>query len=144
MALAHVAGKDWFEKGISACVEISKTADDKLSYSEILIGDLKLIYQGKDSPEFMSSHDILAALNWRDDRPWQAWSRGHPMTAHALSKLLKDFGVAPFQKKAHGQPVRGYELTDLTPIFNRYSVTGDGKSLEDIEKNGNGSDAGEI
>ena len=144
LALAHVAGKDWFEKGISACVEISKTADDKLSYSEILIGDLKLIYQAKDNPEFMPSHDILEALNWREDRPWQAWSRGHPMTAHALSKLLKDFGVAPFQKKNHGQPIRGYELTDLTPIFNRYSVTGDGKSLENIEKNGNGSDAGEI
>ena len=139
-AIAHIVGREWEAKGINSCIEICTATGDTQNNPEILIGDLKEIFELKDKPDFLSTQDILEQLNWRDDRPWPTYSKGHGLTRVALAKLLKMFNVKPEQRRVGGEnPVRGYTLEALSPVFTRYAVTEPDKLLKIKKKQRNGS-----
>ena len=66
-------------------------------------------------------------LNGMPDRPWANYNRGKQMTGNGLAEELRPFHVKPFVFKDGAKPIRGYALTDLQPVFDRYLAVEDGK-----------------
>jgi hypothetical protein len=79
-------------------------------------------------PRYVLATDTLtAALEAMTDRPWASYRRtGKPITGYAVSKMLKDFRIAPDcfrppkQQDRQAKPVRGYRLGPLEEAFERY------------------------
>ena len=61
---------------------------------EMLLADLRDVFQEAGWPEAISSKTLLARLHAMEGRRWGEWSRGQPMTGHALARLLNPFGIA--------------------------------------------------
>jgi Protein of unknown function (DUF3631) len=55
------------------------------------------------------------------DRPWATWSRGKPVTAVAVARLLKGFGIVPNTiKLSDGKQPNGYRRSQFDDAFRRY------------------------
>ena len=103
------AGGEWAGQGgraWRACERVmASTAGDR----EVLLADLRAIFEAESWPEALSSKALLDRLHSMEGRRWGEWSHGRPMTAHALARLLKPFGIASrnhrftdgIQSKAH-------------------------------------------
>jgi hypothetical protein len=64
--------------------------------------------------------DLLAALQSRSPRPWEAWANGTGLTATALAELLLEFGVSPAQKRRGDKVQRGYGVSALENAIRCY------------------------
>jgi hypothetical protein len=96
-----------------------------------LLADIRTIFEEEGNPDVMPTQGkadavppttgLLDALNNLDDRPWGTWSRGKPLTGHALRRLLKDFDVHPGGTMREGKRTfRGYRLATFEDAFVRY------------------------
>jgi hypothetical protein len=53
--------------------------------------------------------------------PWATWTRGRPITAHQVSKLLGPFGIpSPRTIRIGSRTNKGYRFDDFTDAFPRY------------------------
>ena len=95
----------------------------------------------------MPSAELVAHLATLEDRPWPEWSRGKPITARGVAKLMRGFGIKPVNlRTAAGDVAKGYEVAGLekvlapyTPAANplqRYSLENKGKSGDRIHHKG--------
>ena len=100
---------------------MASTAGEETGAYEILIADLRTIFEVEGWPEALGSQAILDKLIAMEGRRWCEWSRGKQLSAHGLSKLLKPFGVQPRQMRLpDGQNRKGYRLDDLRSLFAAY------------------------
>ena len=65
---------------------------------------------------------LVTALNNNPDWPWGEYKRGKPLTAHQLSRLLRDFKITARQSRDgnKGERYRTYFLEDFVKTFERY------------------------
>ena len=124
-ANGNVAGGEWAGQGgraWRACERVmASTAGEETGAREILIADLRTIFEVEGWPEALGSQAILDKLIAMEGRRWCEWSRGKQLSAHGLSKLLKPFGVQPRQMRLpDGQNRKGYRLDDLRSLFAAY------------------------
>ena len=57
----------------------------------------------------------------QEEAPWPKFSRGAPIDARDLSRMLKQFGIGPAQMRhGSGQVGRGYFREHFTKAFARY------------------------
>ncbi|MFZ4137192.1 DUF3631 domain-containing protein [Streptomyces koyangensis] len=125
LAVADAAGGHWPERARDACVELVNAValDDRASIGVKLLTDLRdSVFGTQDS---VSSVEILSILNALEESPWGDLD-GRPLTARALSKMLKEYvtaagrPISPRTLRISGQPVKGYTRDDLTDAWNRY------------------------
>jgi hypothetical protein len=61
---------------------------------------------------------LVFALNGLEASPWGGWSGGKGLTAHALARQLKQFGIAP--RHTRDGLARGYSRGQFDDAFSRY------------------------
>ena len=69
----------------------------------------------------ISSTGLVNALVALTDRPWATWSRGKPISAAAVARLLKDFSIFPNTiKLSNRKQPNGYKRSQFDDAFARY------------------------
>ncbi len=91
------------------------------SNSILALADVAATFQ-KRAMEWMPSAELVKVLLGMEDRPWQAWNRGRPLTQVSLARLLRPYGVVTRNKRpTSGEaPIRGYERGPVEEAANRY------------------------
>ena len=123
LAIGDMAGSDWSGRGRAwkACEHVTaSTADEETGAREMLLADLRTIFETRGWPEAIASNEALDKLTELEGRPWSDWRRGKPLTSRGLSNLLKPFGVMPRQVKRSGDNRRSYLLAELEPHWDAY------------------------
>ena len=124
LAIADATGGDWPRLAREAArvlegAEAGEDADVRVQ----LLADIKAVFDERRA-DWLETQAILDALRTMEDRPWAEWSRGEPITATALARLLKPFGIKP-GKRGEGPrhdrtTARGYRRADFEPVWRRY------------------------
>jgi hypothetical protein len=116
IAIADLAGRDWPDRARTACTTlVQATADNDTDNSDSLrlLADLRTVFDGAGN---LHTTTILDRLRSLDDSPWT------DLTAHGLSKTLRDYSIRPksVRETGTGPSRRGYNPADLTDAFTRY------------------------
>jgi putative DNA primase/helicase len=67
---------------------------------------------------FLSTEFLLRALVGRIEEPWATYTRGVPITAEALAKLLREYGIR--SERNRDQSARGYVAARFKDAWDRY------------------------
>lgn len=122
LAVADLAGGPWPERARTAALALSQEVEDE-SPGVMLLADVRALFEER-GVDRLATPDIVSALVQREDRPWPEWRRGNPLTARAMAKLLKPYGIAPRQMKLAGDKARGYDRADFEDAWARYLEQG--------------------
>jgi len=137
LALADLAGGPWPELARKAAVHLSAGTQDTspigallldiyFVFASIKVGlDKKTDAQGgaansTSQPERIFTRDLVAALNYRRDRPWAETFKGKEITELWLASQLRPFGIRPHNLWIDGVQAKGYVMEDFLDIFRRY------------------------
>jgi len=127
----------WCPKAIAKIGKLSATLDDRSieismqrkTPDEIIERlrldraiDLKELFEQQEEKHILSSSFIVERLGELEHRPWPEYRRGKPISTHQLAHLIKKYGVGPRTKWIDGKVLRGYLLSDLEPLFIRYTT----------------------
>ena len=63
---------------------------------------------------------MVAALNWKRDRPWAELRRGKDLTDLWLARQLRPYGVRPRALRIEAEVGKGYAMEDLMEVCQRY------------------------
>ncbi len=120
LAIADLAGGSWPETTRRALVDLccEAQADDQ-STGVRLLADIRQIFTDREADR-ISSADLVAALAGIETSPWAECSRGKPLTAPTLARLLSRFGIAPDSVRFGDGIRKGYKFSDFGDAFFRY------------------------
>lgn len=126
LAIAIVAGPDWFAYATEAAVSMSALAKEPASAGNDLLADVHEVLEGWRSPTIKTT-DLIEKLQADPDMGWNTYNRGHPLTPRQLAKLLSAYDIKPKtvrQPKCplnpNGSTPKGYEVADFKDAFDRY------------------------
>ena len=120
LAVAMVLGGEWLERAQRAFEEHGSGIADTPSNGEWLLSDIAQAFATGGRPQLLTK-ELLAYLHQQEEAPWPTFSRGKPMDARDLSRMLKQFGIGPAQMRhGSGQVGRGYFREHFTKAFARY------------------------
>ena len=125
LAIGDMAGSDWSGRGgraWRACEHVTaSTADEETGAREMLLADLRAVFEAEHWPEAIPTNQALADLTVMEGRPWSEWKRGKALSARGLSNLLKPFGVMPRNHRfPNGNQAKAYCVADLKPHWIAY------------------------
>jgi hypothetical protein len=118
--LALALGDDWPARADAAALVFSGAtteADDNLNVQ--LLADLKVIFDNRDQ-DVLPSSVLVASLSEMPDRPWAEWSRGKPLNAHKLARLLSPFRIVPIDTRVDGKVLKSYRRGAFADAWERY------------------------
>jgi hypothetical protein len=122
--IAELAGGDWPERARRAALALStgeEREDDSLTAQ--LLGDIRGAF-GLNGHTRLKSSELLEHLHAIEESPWADWY-GKPLSANALSRLLKPYRIKTMPVKVDGETVRGYKVEQFADAFARVlGVTG--------------------
>ena len=124
LAIADLAGGDWSNRARAALVEIfgGEAAEDS-SVGVCLLTDIGRVFSERGI-ERIFTFDLLPALCDLDPH-WIEFSYGKPLSATALARLLKSFGISPRKIRIEDRTASGYYLDsflDAWPVTPRKPV----------------------
>jgi len=119
LAITETAGGEWPRKLYAACEKASQ-AKDEGTIREILLADIKTIYEKKGNPAHLPTSLLLQKLENLDSQTWAEFSRGKPITAAGLGKLLKPYGISSGTIRTGGETYKGYKREAFTSAWGRY------------------------
>ena len=130
LAIADYAGGRWAGqdgRAWRAAEAIGIEARDEEGDGEVLFADIFDVFREADDPPALSTRSILKRLNEMDHRPWPASTRGNPLTAHGLARLLTPFGIVPGTIRTVGigtaaGTAKGYKRSAFAREWMRYSI----------------------
>jgi len=120
LAIADLAGGDWPHALRSALSELctkAQTSDGSIGVQ--LLADIRQIFDARGIDR-ISSTELAAALCEIETSPWSEWSKGKPLSAGKLARLLVPFDVAPHNVRVGSAVLRGYETDDFQDAWSRY------------------------
>jgi hypothetical protein len=87
-----------------------------------LLADIRGAFARRGNQERIFTAELLEDLHDLDDRTYYEWTKkGDPMTAHALSAILrKHFGIYSRSQRRGQEKLRGYQLSDFQEAWERY------------------------
>jgi Protein of unknown function (DUF3631) len=138
LAIADLAGGDWprMARAASEALSANGAEQDEQSRGVMLLGDILRVFEdrarsgGSDSGR-VSSTGLVDALVALADRPWATWSRGRPIAAAAVARLLRTFGIASNTiKLSDGKQPNGYKRSQFDDAFARYLPQAPGSSVQ--------------
>jgi putative DNA primase/helicase len=120
-AIAAALGGPWPERAVTAYAEMEQreNVEDNDSEGVMLLRDLWEIF-GAASADRIASASILSELLTMEDRPWNEFRFGRPLTAAGLAKLMKPFNVRVNKHRFGAGTQRGYAKRDVEEAFRRY------------------------
>jgi len=122
LGVAQLAGGQWPSRLRDASRQLASEPAEDGDPGERLIHDIREIFETFDRPEAIKSGDLVRELGDIETSPWGEKRGGKGLSTHKLARMLKPFGVRPNQDRTSaGEKVRGYWLSDLQPVFDRYS-----------------------
>lgn len=122
-AIATCAGNAWVKNATEAAVALTPSDDDVPSILEELIRDLATVFRKAGTP-YISSLEIVSALNSDLTMPWATYSDGKPLGIHTFSRLMKRLKQKSTLKQiTKGKSIHVYFQADLADLFARYANT---------------------
>ncbi len=124
LAIADLAGGNWPRLARHAAVTLSsgEVREDE-SLGARLLQDIHDVFHASEAQRYLTA-DLIAELSKVEESPWGDW-HGKPITAQALSKLLRPYRIKTMPVKVDGVTVRGYKVEQFTDAFHRVlGVTG--------------------
>jgi len=118
-AIAETAGGIWpglVRQSFGALTAL----DNDDSAGPLLLTDIRQIFEtvGRDK---IFSRDLLDLLIENEESPWATWHRGRPISARALAKQLRAYGISSRRTVRIGAlTTKGYLLSDFQDAFRRY------------------------
>jgi len=120
LAIGDRAGGDWPAALRTALVAICREARaDDGSIGVQLLTDIRNIFKAGEV-ERISSVDLVASLCEVETSPWSEWSKGKPISAGKLARLLRPFEVAPGPIRTGDRVFKGYTREDFQDAWERY------------------------
>ena len=132
LAIGEVAGGDWAGttgRAHRACAHVHANTADDGGAPEMLLADLWTIFQDAGDPEVLSTKQMLEALHALEDRPWNEWRHGKPISSRGLSNLLRLFKVTPETVRFPVGVAKGYRRDALQPAWVAYLPRPEGGGL---------------
>ncbi|HEV2960791.1 MAG TPA: DUF3631 domain-containing protein [Candidatus Angelobacter sp.] len=122
IALADVVGGHWPQKAHAALLQIFREQHDREATPIHLLSDIRDAFAHHGNQERIFTAEVLDYLHSLDHRIWHEWNKnGDPMTAHALSRLLrKSFNIYSRSQRREKDKRRGYQQSDFIEIWERY------------------------
>ena len=121
LAIADIVGGEWPVRARTAAVALSGSdADDAESMKVQLLVDIHTIFQHVSEDRIMTKA-LLSRLQEMEDRPWNNFRRGKPLTARTLGDTLRSFKIFPNTIRfSDGGVAKGYEKLAFENAFARY------------------------
>jgi hypothetical protein len=127
-AITDLVGGTWPQKARGAALTLASqgSEEDDQSRGVMLLADIRRVFddrqkRGSKDADRISSTDLVTALTMLTDRPWATWSRGKPVTAVAVARLLKSFRIVPNTiKLSDGKQPNGYKRSQFDDALGRY------------------------
>jgi putative DNA primase/helicase len=137
LAIADTAGGHWPRLARTVAMALSGGADSSGSegIGVQLLSDLRRYFNSGHAVSYPTTA-LLQHLNEIDDAPWSAYSKGKPITARHLARILHPYGILPHPIRLGSTVAKGYEVTDFADAFGRYlpcngyTVTSQSKTSE--------------
>ena len=120
-AIADTISPEWHKKLENAILTLvnKQQNNDSVSLRTQLLSDIKTIFEERRT-EWISSVDLVMALNQIETSPWTEWNKGRGLTTNALAYQLRYFEIYPKQTRENEGRERKYYLKDFADIFDRY------------------------
>jgi hypothetical protein len=119
-AVAQAAGGHWPDSILESSKLFAAIPGEDGDLGERLIHDLRAVFTDNGNPEAIKSGNLTRELSRIETSPWGDYY-GKSLSPTRLAKLLKPFEVGPDQRRTSGgEKIRGYWLSDLLPLFDRY------------------------
>jgi len=121
LALADTIGGHWPEKARAALQEIFQEQHHREPSLVHLLSDIRDAFAHHGNPQRIFTAELLDYLHSLDHRTWYEWSKnGGPLTAHALSRLLRKFSIYSRSQRRGTDKRRGYQQSDFLEAWERY------------------------
>lgn len=121
LSIADIAGGEWPARARAAAVALSTVdADDAESLKVQLLSDIKSIFEAQ-TEDRMPTKDLVAALHELEERPWNDFRRGKPLSTRQLGDMLRSFKIVSTTIRfANGRVAKGYRESGFKEAFSRY------------------------
>ena len=120
LAIADCAGGDWPGTLRLALVTLCREAQmDDDSIGVQLLMDIRNLFNAGEV-ERISSVDLVASLCEVETSPWADWSKGKPLSASKMARLLHPFEVSPAVVRIGEKTTRGYTRESFQDAWERY------------------------
>jgi putative DNA primase/helicase len=115
LQIADLIGGAWPQRARQAFVNVFALSAFEDFYASLqLLSDLRDAFAAQDNPAWISTADLLGFLHILDDRTWDDWKDGKPLSASDLARLLEPFGIRSHNHRTGSTSVaKGYNLQDF-------------------------------
>ena len=121
LKIAEILGPPWIEDAHRAAIELSLQAElDEEDERIMLLADIREFLRRCEMKARFSSTELLNHLLALEERPWNEWKQGKPLSARSLASVLADFGIRSKASKVSGHTLRCYETSDFVEVFRCY------------------------
>ncbi len=120
-AIAEHLGVEWKRQAHKAALNLSKSAASETA-EIMLLTDIHRWFARDQNRDYFVTTDMCDMLAKRTDRPWGEYSRGKPITPHAVGQLLGKFNIKSgrVSHPTTNLKVRGYKKIEFEETFERY------------------------
>ena len=122
LAIATVAGGDWLARGHTAALAGASADVDELSRLELLLGDVRDVFDGllSDVDRISSAH-LIDKLVVIVPRPWGEYGKaGKPITQNKLARLLQPLHISAQVIRIGVETPRGYYRKQFEEAWERF------------------------
>ncbi|HRY93587.1 MAG TPA: DUF3631 domain-containing protein [Myxococcota bacterium] len=120
IAVADAVGGLWPELARTAAAALSAIPEDDDSPCLVLLADLRTLFAAR-GVDRLSSDEVAKHLAQIEEHPWSEYKRGRPISMCQVAHLLKLVDVHSGSIRLPlGKTSKGYMLSDLEPVFQRY------------------------
>ena len=119
LQIADYAGGHWPETARKAALKISGEKEAAQSVSTELLADIQSVFEEKRTARIYTA-SLIEALIADDEKSWQTYNRGRPLSPKQLANRLKEYGIASKAMRIGGELKKGFELVQFADAFARY------------------------
>jgi hypothetical protein len=120
LATADLASADWPQAARRALVELCAEAQaGDQSTGVRLLTDIRQVFDN-GGVDRIGSADLVDALVAIETSPWAEFSRGKPLTAPRLARMLARYEITPGTIRVEARTPKGYYRRDFEDAFTRY------------------------
>ncbi len=119
LAIADLAGDQWAARARAALLQLFAPEPEEQDTGARLLADIRDVFRELGAEEIPTA-DLIRDLCGRPDAPWVEYSRGRPLTGHALGRMVGRYGIRSSKWWQDGHTVRGYLRNDFEESWKRY------------------------
>lgn len=118
LTIAECADIGWIERATKAALKLSGSEKTD-SVGNELLADIQEVFETKHVTK-ISTADLIRALTEDEEKSWETYNRGKPLTPRQLANRLKEYGVKSETIRIGGETPKGYKLDSFRDAFERY------------------------